>query len=103
MALNGQTIIATSGVAQVFSTASIGPGTYLVRADHINTGTYCYLGYTSVTVTTLLGYPLAKTDDGITITTVALEDMWVNTDTSADVICWIRVEGENQGVRAPAG
>jgi len=103
MAIVGQRIVATSGVPLVFSTATIGPGTYLVRAHPANAGTYCYIGYTSQTATTLTGYPMNKTDDEITITVAALEDLWVNSDKTSDVVCFIRSEGENIGRKAPAG
>ena len=103
MASVGQRIVATSGVPLVFSTGTIGPGTYHIRAHPANSGTYCFVGYTSLTCTTLTGYVIGKTDDEITLTVAALENLWVNSDLSADVICYIRSEGENQGVKAPAG
>jgi len=105
MAKNGQIIVATSGVVQTFSTANITGGTYTIRADPANTGTYCYIGYTSETATTITGYVLNKGDlTGITITVNDPDGtLWVNADTSADVICWIKSEGENVGVKAPAG
>lgn len=105
MAKNGQIIVATSGVVQTFSTISMEPGTYLVRAYTANVGTNCFIGYTSQTATTLTGYILNKADLSSITLTVNDPDgtLWVNSDKSADIICWIKSEGGNVGIKAPAG
>ena len=103
MALNGQTIVTAAGTPEVFSTvAAVGPGTVLVRAIPGNTGDYCYIGFTSLTATSEAGYVINKTDDEIALTLVDPADLWVDSDTSGDKICWIMSEGENQRIKAPA-
>jgi len=103
MAINGQKAVTAAGTPEVISATAIGPGTYLFRAHPGNTGDYCYLGFTSLQATSQAGYIVNKTDDEITMTLVDPADLWVDSDTNADRICWIRSEGENQGKKAPAG
>ncbi|MBV6343494.1 hypothetical protein [Candidatus Magnetobacterium casense] len=101
MAILGQKAVTTAGTAYALSTADLGCGTWKLYPHPANSGTYMYLGYTSQTATSNTGVVLKKAVDEITITVVDLADVWVGSDTDGNSICYVQVENESVGKRAP--
>jgi hypothetical protein len=100
--LSGQVVVAAAGTAVQFTTGNIGPGTYRVKALGGNTGNYMFVGNSSTgDVTSSNGYQLTKAVDSILVTVTDLSELWLDTDTNGDGVCWIRVIGESVGVRPP--
>ena len=101
MAILGQKGPTTAGTPVVLSSTAVGAGKYLIWAHPANTGSYMYLGYTSQTATSAAGAVLKKSDFPILLSMVDIADLWVDSDTDADTICWVLAEHENVGVHAP--
>ena len=101
--LSGQVAVTTAGTAIPFTTAGVaGPGTYLVKPLSSNTGTYMYIGNDGASdVTSSNGMQLKKGLDAIIITVSDLSEYYLDTDTSDDVMCYLRVMGEGQGIAPP--
>ena len=100
--LSGIITIAAAGTAQQFTT-DIGGGTFTFKAIGANTGTYCYVGNDGADdVSSANGYQLKKGVDAIPLTVHELSDVWGDSDTSGDKICWIRNMGEGIGIAPPA-
>jgi len=102
--LSGQVVVTTAGTAVPFTTAGFtGPGTYLVKPMGGNTGTYCYIGEDGAgDVTSSNGLQLKKGIDAIVITATDLSYYYVDSDTSGDKVCWLRVMGEGNYIAPPA-
>ena len=102
--LAGQVSVTTAGSAVPFTTlGTAGPGTYLIKPLSSNTGTYMYIGNDGASdVTSSNGFQLKKGLDSIVITVRDLSEYYLDTDTTDDVMCYIRVMGEGQGVAPPA-
>lgn len=89
-AFSGQVTVATLGTAVQFGTA-IAVRKYVLLADPANTGDYMYFGNDGagdVSLTT--GLPIKKGDPPV-VTRFAPKDMWVDTDTNGDKLCWLKV------------
>ena len=100
--LTGQKSVTTAGTAvQVTTAGLVGPGTYLFKALAANTS-YVYVGNTTGTVTSASGYQLTSATEQIVCTVTDLSQVYLNSVTDGQGICWIRVEGQNIGAAAPA-
>ena len=89
-ALSGQVTVTTLGTAVPFGTSEH-VGKYVLLADPANTGTYMYFGNDGagdVSLTT--GMALKKGDPPV-VARFAPKDMWVDTDTSLDRLCWLKI------------
>lgn len=88
--MSGQKAITTAGTAEQFGTSEH-VNVYLFRAHHANTGTYMYIGNDGdEDVSSANGLPLAKTDAMPVRLRCAPKDVWVDTDTSGDKLCWVK-------------
>ena len=101
IAVCGQTGPTTAGTPVQNST--MGVGTFCIYPHPANTGSYMYLGYTSQTATSNGGIVLEKDVDKISITVVDASNIWVDSDTDADTICWVQTEAQNNLAKAPVG
>ncbi|MBV6343493.1 hypothetical protein [Candidatus Magnetobacterium casense] len=99
MAILGQLGPSTAGTP--VQESDLGPGTYRLWAHPANGGTYMYLGYTSETATSAVGVVLKKGEEAIIVTVTDASDIWVDSDTDANVICYLKLEGESVGLHPP--
>jgi hypothetical protein len=87
--LSGVITVATAG------TEVAGPaigGTFLVRLDPANTGTYGYIGNDGEgAVGTGTGYKSGKSDPPIVLTVSSLATVKFDVDTSGDKWVWLRI------------
>jgi len=102
-ALSGQVVVTTAGSAVSFTTLTDMKGTYLITPSPANTGSYCYVGNDgSDDVTSQTGTILKKDVNSLVITVSELSELKADSDTTNDIICWIRVMGEIVSYAPPA-
>lgn len=93
-----------SGVITVTTagTAVRGPdigGTFLIKPDPGNTGTYCYIGNDGAgDVASTTGFKLSKNEGAVVIVVQSLYDVWFDSDTNGDKLTWLKIESTSGGV-----
>jgi hypothetical protein len=102
--LSGIITVTTAGTAVVGP--STGAGTFLVRANPANTGTYMYMGNDGADdVSATTGLPIAKTNVYGVLVTVGpggLAEYYFDTDNNGDDCFYLKVAGEGVGALPPA-
>lgn len=100
--LSGITTHTTVG-SVALTTHLVKPGTYRIK-PLIGNGGAVYIGNTTGIVTTATGYELTTGRDWIDVTVQNLGEIYlrVKTGNSGDGVCWMRIEGQVVGVKAPA-
>ena len=88
--LSGQVSVTTAGTAVQFTTTA--PGLYEIKPLGGNTGSYVYVGNDGAgDVTSSNGYQLKKGLDSILVSVTNLSQLWLDSDTDGDGVCWHRV------------
>jgi hypothetical protein len=98
--ISGVITIATAGTA--LPGPDTGPGTFFIKPDDAASGAYVYIGNVSADVASTNGLKLPKAHPGIYMTVSSLDQVYFDVTTNGDKLTWLRVEGENQGIKAPA-
>ena len=104
IALSGQVTCTCAANAVRFT--STYPGTFLIAPMHTNTATYIYVGNDGSTtgdVTSSNGYQLKKGVDSIIVTVNNLNQLWLDSTTSGQKACWMKVMNQANNVAPPVG